>query len=107
MIDPLKRTEIILESENLQNLGVLLLDLVLGKGSHENPAEPLANSVQILRERMEKFDKKFVAVASVVGTMKVEQLEAAGIHVFPSNAEAARFAALLVKPELDDQLLGE
>ena len=115
MIDPFKRTEIILESENLQNLGVLLLDLVLGKGSHENPAEPLANSVQILRERMEKFDKKFVAVASVVGTMKdpqgldqqVEQLEGAGIHVFPSNAEAARFAALLVKPELDDQLLGE
>lgn len=113
MIDPLKRTEMILESENLQNLGVLLLDLVLGKGSHENPAEPLADSVQILREQMEKSNRKFVPVTSVVGTVKdpqglnqqVEQLEAAGIHVFPSNAEAARFAALLVKPELDGQLL--
>jgi hypothetical protein len=30
----------------------------------------------------------------------------AGVCVFPSNAEAARFAALLVKPELATQLLG-
>jgi FdrA protein len=115
MIDPLKRTELILETENMRNVGVLLLDLVLGKGSHENPADPLTASVQLLRERIEKFDRKFVAAASVVGTeqdpqglnQQVEQLEAAGIHVFPSNAEAARFAALLVKPELDGQLLGE
>ena len=115
MIDPLKRTELIRETENLHNVGVLLLDLVLGKGAHENPAEPLADSVQILRERMEKSDRAFIAVASVVGTeqdpqglnQQVEQLEAANIHVFPSNAEAARFAAFLVKPELDGQLLGE
>lgn len=115
MIDPSKRTEFIGEMENVQNLGILLLDLVLGKGAHENPAEALAGSVRMLKERMEKSNRKFAAVASVVGTgrdpqglgLQVEQLEAAGIHVFPSNAEAARFAALLVKPELDGRLLGE
>jgi FdrA protein len=115
MIDPSKRTEMILGSDKLQNLCLLMLDLVLGKGSHENPAEPLADSVRTLRAQMEIPHRMLIAVASVVGTeldpqglnRQMAQLEAAGIHVFPSNAEAARFAALCVKPELDDQLLGE
>jgi hypothetical protein len=35
----------------------------------------------------------------------VAQLEGAQIELLPSNAEAARFAALLVKPELAETLL--
>ncbi len=115
MIDPQKRTDLILEMANLRHAGVLLLDLVLGKGAHQNPAEPLADAVCELKTRMAASNRKFAAVASVVGTdgdpqglnRQAEQLEAAGIQVFPSNAEAARFAALLVKPALDGRLLGE
>lgn len=115
MIDPSIRTKMILESEKMKNLGVLLLDLVLGKGSHENPAETLTDSVRILKTKMETSCRNLSVIASVVGTVKdpqgldqqIEQLEEAGIHVFPSNAEAARFAALLVKPELKDRLIGE
>ena len=53
-------------------------------------------------------------VASVVGTEadpqrlsgQVDQLRAAGVEILPSNAEAARFAALAVRPDLASSLLG-
>jgi hypothetical protein len=48
-------------------------------------------------------------VASVVGTeadpqrlsAQVDRLRAAGVEVLPSSAQAARFAALALRPELD------
>jgi hypothetical protein len=51
-------------------------------------------------------------VGSIVGTAQDPQglaaqraqLEAADIEVFPTNAEAARFAALLIKTELAEVL---
>jgi hypothetical protein len=54
-----------------------------------------------------------VTIASVVGTnadpqelgSQCAELERAGIEVLPTNAEAARLAALLVKPELRAALL--
>ena len=57
--------------------------------------------------------RRLIAVGSVVGTVgdpqdlagQVAQLEEAGVELLPSNAEAARFAALLVKPELAETLL--
>jgi hypothetical protein len=57
--------------------------------------------------------RDLAAVASVVGTARdpqglesqVVKLESAGVEVLPSNAEAARFAALLLRPELARQLL--
>jgi hypothetical protein len=55
-----------------------------------------------------------VVVASVVGTAadpqglnaQTRRLEAAGVAVLRSNAEAARFAAILLRPELAGALLG-
>ena len=52
-------------------------------------------------------------VASVVGTEADPQdlraqtaaLEAAGVEVLPSNAQACRFAALLLRPDLAHRLL--
>ena len=37
---------------------------------------------------------------------QIAALEAAGVVVLPSNAQAARFAALLLRPDLDATLLG-
>jgi FdrA protein len=53
-------------------------------------------------------------VASVVGTegdpqgvrAQVDQLRAAGVEVLPSNAQAARFAVLALRPDLAASLLG-
>ncbi len=111
MIDPQTRTDMILKAGQ-EKAGVLLVDLVLGRGSHPNPAEPLAAAVRQACKAAEAAGRRLVAVGSVVGTAgdpqdltgQVAQLEEAGIELLPSNAEAARFAALLVKPELAETL---
>ncbi|MEW6670331.1 MAG: acyl-CoA synthetase FdrA [Thermodesulfobacteriota bacterium] len=113
MIDPQKRTEMILEMGKRNGANILLLDLVLGKGSHENPAEPLAAAVKVIHKRFVKAGRPFAALASVIGTemdpqdmkLQIKQLQDAEIDVFPSNAEAARFAALLVNPGLHNQFM--
>jgi FdrA protein len=112
MIDPQTRTDMILTAGQ-KKAGVLLVDLVLGRGSHPNPAAPLASAVRQAMATAEAAGRRMAAVGSVVGTAgdpqglasQVAQLEEAGIAILPSNAEAARFAALLVKPGLADTLL--
>ena len=87
----------------------------MGKGAHADPAAPLADAVRRARAAAEKRGRPLAAVASVVGTAddpqgfggQVAALEDAGIVVFPSNAQAVRFAALLVAPETAAVLLEE
>lgn len=112
MIDPQTRTDMILKAGR-EKAGVLLVDLVLGRGSHPNPAAPLAGAIRQASEGAAAAGRRLVAVGSVIGTVadpqglesQVAQLEEAGIELLPTNAEAARFAALLVKGELADTLL--
>ncbi|MFA5026667.1 MAG: hypothetical protein WC713_02240 [Candidatus Methylomirabilota bacterium] len=112
MIEPAIRSEMLLAA-GAQGVGILLVDLVLGRGSHPDPATPLAAAVRQVRQAAEAAGRRLLAVGSVVGTAgdpqelagQAAQLEAAGVELFPSNAEAARFAALLVKPELAGTLL--
>ncbi|HXG16101.1 MAG TPA: hypothetical protein VNK50_07630, partial [Calidithermus sp.] len=59
--------------------------------------------------------RSLAVVASVVGTAadpqglagQVAALEAAGAEVLPSSAQAARFAALLLRPQAAGRLLAE
>ena len=112
MIDPQTRTEMILKAGQ-EKAGVLLVDLVLGRGSHPNPAAPLAGAIRQASDMAAAAGRRLVAVGSVVGTAddpqdlagQVAQLEEAGVELLPSNAEAARFAALLVKRALAETLL--
>jgi hypothetical protein len=111
MIDPSVRTDKILEAAGDAGVGVLLLDLVLGKGSHDNPAEPLAAAVSEARRIAAQDGRKLAFVASIVGTARdpqdfaaqTAQLEAAGIALLATNADAARCAAMLVNPGLRAQ----
>jgi len=112
MIDPQTRTDMILKAGR-EKAGVLLVDLVLGRGSHPDPAESLAAAVRQASEAAKAAGRRLISVASVVGTAgdpqdlnrQITQLERVGIEVLPTNAEAARFAALLVKPSLEKSLL--
>jgi FdrA protein len=93
---------------------VLLLDVVLGRGAHPDPAAPVAAALREARARADADGRRLAAVASVVGTAgdpqglagQIAQLEAAGVEVLPTNSEASRFAALLVRPALAGSLLG-
>jgi FdrA protein len=91
MIDPELRNEHVARALADSEVGVLLVDVVLGYGSHPDPAGVLLK---------ESLSSK-VVIASVVGTERdpqvrsrqVERLRAAGVWVAPSNALAAEWAA--------------
>jgi FdrA protein len=114
MIEPEVRIDA-MRAETVSALpGVLLIDLVLGRGAHENPAGPIALEIERMTQRARSEGRELVAVAAVIGTAadpqnladQIEQLENVGAEVFRTNAEAVRFAALLVSPESEDVLLG-
>ncbi len=104
MIDPESRAEMILEAAMDGDTGVVLFDLILGRASAQDPAGPLARAIKGVRNKA----KDLVFLASVVGTEDDPQgvneqeriLEEVGVVVLPSNAQATRFAAALIRPEL-------
>lgn len=115
MIDAEARAARVREAGRSGDIAVLLLDLVLGRAVHADPAGPLASAVYDVRHAAQAAGRALVAVAFVVGTVddpqdvrrQIATLEAAGVEVMPSNAQAARFAALLTRPKLEATLLEE
>jgi len=115
MIDPSRREAMVREAGNARDVGVLLLDLVLGRAAHLDPAPSLAAAIRDARASAQRDRRALVVVTSVVGTEQDPQrlgtqlaaLEGAGAVVLPSSAEAARFAALALVPDLAARLLGD
>lgn len=108
MIDPTLRTEMIRQAGADPAVGVLLLDLVLGQGAHENPAESLAMAVSEAQRIARDDGRQLACLAYILGTAgdpqdlhaQAAQLRASGVHLFASNADAARVAAMRVQPDL-------
>ena len=106
MLDAEARGARVREAAGDGGVGVLLLDVVLGRGAHPDPAGVLAAAV---RDARKAAGRPLLAVASVVGTeadpqrlsVQIERLRAADVEVLPSNAQAARFVALALRPGLD------
>jgi FdrA protein len=100
MIDPTLRMERIAAEAADRTCGVLLLDLVLGHGSHPDPAGELADAVRQAREAAHADGRALPVVVSLCGTDADPQdraacsvaLAEAGASVFLSNAAAARHA---------------
>jgi succinyl-CoA synthetase alpha subunit len=111
MIDPRVRTDMIVQAGSDADIGVVLLDLVLGNGAHANPAASLAAAVSEARRIAEAQRRQLAFLASVVGTVRdpqglsaqIEILEQAGIGVLATNADAARCAAMLVSAQVRSQ----
>ena len=114
MLDPSARDTRVREAGRAPDVGVLLLDVVLGRAVHPDPAGSLAAAIRHARHEAERNGRSLLAVVSVVGTehdpqglaAQIAALEAAGAEVLPSNAQAARFAALALEPDLARTLLG-
>ncbi len=107
MIDPTNRNRFIEQAFQDDSVGIILCDVVLGLGSHPNPASELVKAVNYSKEH---FNRQKIVITSVIGTEKDPQVKSqqvkilsdAGIHVFPSNQYAAEVAANLAR-----QLQGE
>jgi FdrA protein len=77
-------------------VGMILLDVVLGEGSHSDPASELAPVIK------EIHDKSIEVVAIVIGTdddpqdlqSQTERLKEAGAIVFRTAAEAVEYVSL-------------
>ncbi len=103
MIDPRLRSERIKKEVADLETAIILLDCVLGYGSHEDPANEIVKAIFEANKVLN--GREVVYVASVTGTEKdpqirskqVKTLETAGVVVLPTNAQAAQYAALLLK----------
>jgi FdrA protein len=82
-------------------VGMILFDVVLGEGSHLDPAGELVPVIKEIREqRLETGDLEFVAI--VIGTdddpqnlqSQVSQLQGAGVKVFRTATEAVEYISL-------------
>jgi succinyl-CoA synthetase alpha subunit len=103
MIDPSTRSDRF-ETDIDGQVAVVLVDVVLGFGSHLDPAAEVATSITAVRENLSKKGKDVFVVASITGTVgdpqglneSRETLEKAGIVVMPSNAQAVRLVKLFM-----------
>jgi len=104
MIDFRLRNERIVAAAKDPATAVVLLDVVLGYGAHQDPAAALAPALAEARKVAGRGRRELAIVASVCGTPADPQdvsrqeraLRQAGVLLAPSNAQAARAAAAMV-----------
>ncbi|MGD9940532.1 MAG: acyl-CoA synthetase FdrA [Clostridia bacterium] len=100
MIDPEARSERVVQDGTDPETAVLLLDFVLGYGSHADPAGACVDAIRTARRAAEARGGYLPVIASVTGTPadpqgmagQVAKLEAEGVVVMPSNYRAALLA---------------
>ncbi|MGO9308486.1 MAG: acyl-CoA synthetase FdrA [Spirochaetia bacterium] len=105
MIDPSTRTERIAAETGDPSIAVVLVDVVLGYGSHEDPAGAMVPFLREARRAAEAKGGYLPVIASVTGSPgdfqgyagQVAKLEAAGCVVMPSNYRAAVLAAKILE----------
>jgi FdrA protein len=105
MIDPESRVERIRQEAQDPEVAVMLLDCVLGYGSHPDPAGALVPSLQAARRRARERGGHLALVASVTGTEgdyqgleeQRDKLHSAGCLLMPSNYQASLLALRILK----------
>ncbi len=103
MIDFSMRNKGLIESAADTGAAVILFDIVLGYGAHENPPAEIIPAIEKAKEIASSGGRHLALVSSVTGTDKdpqnrshaVAALERAGVHVAESNAAACRLAGFI------------
>ncbi|GAB4409051.1 MAG: acyl-CoA synthetase FdrA [Anaerolineae bacterium] len=105
MIDNDLRMRRMLREAADPSVAVVMLDVVLGYGAHPDPASELGPAIRQMKTTAAGRGHELIVVGAVTGTeadpqrlsKQVAALEASGMLVLPSNAAAAKLAALIVK----------
>jgi len=105
MIDQTVRNQRILKEAEDPEAALLLLDVVIGYGAHEDPAKGLVDTVEKARAIAKADGRELPAIAFICGTRgdpqdhdhQARQLREAGILVANNNAEAAAIASELLR----------
>lgn len=104
MIDPTVRKLRLIEESRDPKVGVILMDFVLGYGSHSDPVGAVINEIRQAKKIAEMNERHLSFIIHVCGTMddvqgyrqSVRRLESAGSLVFPTNALAVIAAAHII-----------
>ena len=107
MIDPAVRQDRLLQEAEDPSVAVILLDVVLGYGSHPDMAGALLPAIREARSRALSQGRYLAFVAHVLGVEEDPQnwreqetrLRSAGVLVAPTNTDAARMAAFIALGE--------
>ena len=100
MIEPALRGDRLIQEAMDPEVAVVLVDVEIGYGSHEDPASVLAEEVATAQAKLKKENREVIFVASICGTFEDFQgyekqkkiLESQNIIVMESNAQAALLA---------------
>ena len=106
MIDHRLRNDRIVQEADDPATAVILLDVVLGYGSHPDPAAAMLPAIEEAHRRAARAGRELAFVAFACGTEGDPQdlrrqegaLAGAGVRLATSNAHAVRLAASLVTP---------
>jgi succinyl-CoA synthetase alpha subunit len=104
MIDPAARIERLLHDAQDDEVAVVLMDFVLGYGSHKDPAGEMLPAIIEAKKSMKERGKYLSIIGYVCGTDKDPQglretenkLKEAGVVLMPSNAQAAKLTGLIL-----------
>ena len=110
MIDPDVRIEKIREYAQDEKTGIILFDVVLGYGAHEDMVGALLPAIEEARATAKEAGRDLYFVATVCGTTKdpqnyqssVDRLKEGGVLVAESNAKAVQLALLLKGIEISE-----
>ena len=104
MIDPSVRRQRVLSMAEQSEVAVVLCDVVLGWGAHDNPGAELAAAWQETQDRVRALGRRLIGIATVCGTLDDPQdyayqrhvLQEYGFILADSNAQAVRLATQIV-----------
>ncbi|MGP4105888.1 acyl-CoA synthetase FdrA [Virgibacillus sp. L01] len=110
MIDPETRADFIAKAAKDEQTAVILLDFVLGYGSHDDMASALLPAIKDGMAHAKSEGRELYIVASVCGTKNdpqdyqghISRLKEAGIIVKDNNDEAVRAALDIIGLEVND-----
>jgi len=105
MMDNRLRIQRLLQEAGDPEVAVILLDVVLGYGSHPDPAGELAPAIVEAMDKAKQAGRRLEVVAVVVGTDEdpqgldgqIAQLEDVGARVRTSNDDAVRYVGRLIR----------
>jgi FdrA protein len=105
MMDNEMRIRRLMEEAADPEVAVIMLDVVLGYGSHPDPACELAPAIEKAKALAQKNGRYLEVVAVVTGTdedpqnleSQIQQLKAAGVWVETSNDKMVRYAGELLR----------
>ena len=105
MIDPVLRNQRIVQEASDPETAVILVDVVLGFGSHQDPAGIALEGIEEAARIARAAGREIAFVGYVLGTemdpqdlqAQVRKLQSAGVILGRTNAQAARIAAEIIK----------